>query len=143
MRVTDKMAVRDGGGTNHRMGLYDMVMIKDNHIKMAGSIAQAVAQVRSKVPSDIRVEVETTNMDEVKEALDARADIIMLDNMSTEAMRDAVNLIGGRAQTEASGNMTLARLKEVAQTGVDFISVGALTHTVRALDISMNIQLAG
>lgn len=141
MRVTDKMAVRDGGGTNHRMGLYDMVMIKDNHIKMAGSIAQAVAQVRSKVPSDIRVEVETTNMDEVKEALDARADIIMLDNMSTEAMRDAVNLIGGRAQTEASGNMTLARLKEVAQTGVDFISVGALTHTVRALDISMNIQL--
>ena len=141
MRVTDKMAVRDGGGTNHRMGLYDMVMIKDNHIKMAGSIAQAVAQVRSKVPSDIRVEVETTNMDEVKEALDARADIIMLDNMSTEAMRDAVNLIGGRAQTEASGNMTLARLKEVAQTGVDFISVGALTHTVKALDISMNIQL--
>ena len=99
------------------MGLYDMAMIKDNHIKMAGSIAQAVAQVRSKVPSDIRIEVETTNMDEVKEALDARADIIMLDNMSTEAMRDAVNLIGGRAQTEASGNMTLARLKEVAQTG--------------------------
>ena len=141
MRVTDKMAVRDGGGTNHRMGLYDMAMIKDNHIKMAGSIAQAVAQVRSKVPSDIRIEVETTNMDEVKEALDARADIIMLDNMSTGAMRDAVNLIGGRAQTEASGNMTLARLKEVAQTGVDFISVGALTHTVKALDISMNIQL--
>ena len=141
MRVTDKMAVKDGGGTNHRMGLYDMAMIKDNHIKMAGSIAQAVAQVRSKVPSDIRIEVETTNMDEVKEALDARADIIMLDNMSTEAMRDAVNLIGGRAQTEASGNMTLARLKEVAQTGVDFISVGALTHTVKALDISMNIQL--
>ncbi len=141
MRVTDKMAVKDGGGTNHRMGLYDMAMIKDNHIKMAGSIAQAVAQVRSKVPSDIRIEVETTNMDEVKEALDARADIIMLDNMSTGAMRDAVNLIGGRAQTEASGNMTLARLKEVAQTGVDFISVGALTHTVKALDISMNIQL--
>ena len=141
MRVTDKMAVRDGGGTNHRMGLYDMAMIKDNHIKMAGSISQAVAQVRSKVPAGVQIEVETTNMDEVKEALDARADIIMLDNMATEAMRDAVNLIGGRAKTEASGNMTLQRLREVAGTGVDFISVGALTHTVKALDISMNIHI--
>ena len=141
MRVTDKMAVRDGGGTNHRMGLYDMVMIKDNHIKMAGSISQAVEQVRSKVPSGIRIEVETTTLDEVKEALEARADIIMLDNMSTDMMRDAVNIIGGRARTEASGNMTLGRLREVALTGVDFISVGALTHTVKALDISMNIQL--
>ena len=141
MRVTDKMAVKDGGGTNHRMGLYDMAMIKDNHIKMAGSISKAVEQVRSHIPAGIKIEVETTNMDEVKEALDARADIIMLDNMSVEAMRDAVNLIGGRAKTEASGNMTLSRLKEVAATGVDFISVGALTHTVKALDISMNIQL--
>lgn len=141
MRVTDKMAVKDGGGTNHRMGLYDMAMIKDNHIKMAGSISKAVEQVRAHIPAGIKIEVETTNMDEVKEALDARADIIMLDNMSVEAMRDAVNLIGGRAKTEASGNMTLSRLKEVAATGVDFISVGALTHTVKALDISMNIQL--
>lgn len=141
MRVTDKMAVRDGGGTNHRMGLYDMAMIKDNHIKMAGSIAKAVEQVRSRIPSDILIEVETTCMEEVKEALDARADIIMLDNMTTGAMKDAVNLIGGRAKTEASGNMTLSRLREVAATGVDFISSGALTHTVKALDISMNIQL--
>lgn len=141
MRVTDKMAVKDGGGTNHRMGLYDMAMIKDNHIKMAGSIAEAVKQVRSKIAPGIKVEVETTNLDEVKEALEARADIIMLDNMSTEMMKDAVNLIGGRAQTEASGNMTVARMAEVAATGVDFISVGALTHSVKALDISMNIQL--
>ena len=141
MRVTDKMAVRDGGGTNHRMGLYDMAMIKDNHIKMAGSITAAVEQVRSRIPADIQIEVETTDLDEVKEALDARADIIMLDNMSTDMMRDAVNIIGGRARTEASGNMTLTRLAEVAATGVDFISVGALTHTVKAMDISMNIQL--
>lgn len=141
MRVTDKMAVHDGGAANHRMGLYDMAMIKDNHIKMAGSIAAAVEQVRSRVPSGMQIEVETTNLDEVKEALEARADIIMLDNMSTEMMRDAVNIIGGRAKTEASGNMTLPRIAEVAATGVDFISVGALTHSVKALDISMNIQL--
>lgn len=141
MRVTDKMAVKDGGGTNHRMGLYDMAMIKDNHIKMAGSIAKAVEQVRAGIPAGVKIEVETTNLDEVKEALDARADIIMLDNMSTEMMRDAVNLIGGRAKTEASGNMTVPRLHEVAETGVDYISSGALTHTVKALDISMNIEL--
>ena len=93
MRVTDKMAVHDGGAVNHRMGLYDMAMIKDNHIKMAGSIAKAVEQVRSKVAPGIQIEVEATNLDEVKEALEARADIIMLDNMSTEMMRDAVNII--------------------------------------------------
>lgn len=141
MRVTDKMAVKDGGGTNHRMGLYDMAMIKDNHIKMAGSIANAVRDVRAKLAPGIKIEVETTNLDEVKEAIEARADIIMLDNMSNEMMRDAVNLIGGRAKTEASGNMTVSRMAEVAATGVDFISVGALTHSVKALDISMNIQL--
>ena len=141
MRITDKMAVKDGGGTNHRMGLYDMAMIKDNHIKMAGSSANAVRDVRSKLAPGIQIEVETTNLDEVKEALEARADIIMLDNMPNSMMRDAVNLIGGRAKTEASGNMTVSRMAEVAATGVDFISVGALTHSVKALDISMNIQL--
>ncbi len=141
MRVTDKMAVKDGGGRNHRMGLYDMVMIKDNHIKMAGSIAAAVEHVRAKVSSDIQVEVETTNLDEVKQAIEARADIIMLDNMSNEDMKAAVDLIGGRAKTEASGNMSIPRLKEVAATGVNYISVGALTHSVKALDISMNIRL--
>lgn len=142
MRVTDKMAVKDGGGTNHRMGLYDMVMIKDNHIKMAGSITKAVENVRSKVSPDIKIEVETTDLHEVKEALDMNADIIMLDNMSNSMMREAVDLIAGRAETEASGNMTIPRLKDVAATGVDYISVGALTHSVKALDISMNITLS-
>ncbi len=141
MRVTDKLAVKHGGGRNHRMGLYDMAMIKDNHIKMAGSITAAVEHVRSRIPSDIQIEVETTNLDEVKQALEARADIIMLDNMSNEAMKAAVDLISGRAKTEASGNMSIPRLKEVAATGVDYISVGALTHSVKALDISMNIRL--
>lgn len=141
MRVTDKQAVKDGGGTNHRMGLYDMVMIKDNHIKMAGSITKAVEEVRAKVPADIRIEVETTTLDEVREALKMKADVIMLDNMSNEMMEEAVKIIDGKAQTEASGNMVIPRLKGVAETGVDFISVGALTHSVTALDISMNIRL--
>ena len=142
MRVTDKQAVKDGGGTNHRMGLYDMVMIKDNHIKMAGSITKAVEQVRAKIPAGIRVEVETTTLDEVREALAMKADVIMLDNMSNEMMAEAVRIIDGKAQTEASGNMLVDRLKAVAATGVDFISVGALTHSVKALDISMNLRLS-
>ncbi|MGL5771878.1 MAG: carboxylating nicotinate-nucleotide diphosphorylase [Bacteroidales bacterium] len=141
LRVLDKLAVKHGGGTNHRMGLYDMVMIKDNHIKMAGSITKAVEQVRQNVSAEIKIEVETTTLAEVQEALDCKVDIIMLDNMSNETMTQAVQLIGGRAKTEASGNMNIPRLKEVASTGVDFISVGALTHTVSAMDISMNIQV--
>ena len=141
LRVLDKLAVKHGGGTNHRMGLYDMVMIKDNHIKMAGSITKAVEQVRQNVPAEIKIEVETTTLAEVQEALDCKVDIIMIDNMSNETMTQAVQLIGGRAKTEASGNMNIPRLKEVAATGVDFISVGALTHTVSAMDISMNIQV--
>lgn len=140
LRVLDKMAVKDGGGTNHRMGLYDMVMIKDNHIKVAGSITRAVEAVKAHIPGGIKIEVETTCPDEVKEALEAKADIIMLDNMDNAAMAEAVKFIGGRAKTEASGNMNISRLKEVAATGVDFISVGALTHSVKALDISMNIK---
>lgn len=141
LRVLDKMAVKHGGGTNHRMGLYDMAMIKDNHIKMAGSITKAVEQVRNRIPAGIQIEVETTNLAEVQEALDNKADIIMLDNMSNQVMAQAVKLIAGRAKTEASGNMNIPRLKEVAATGVDYISVGALTHTVVAMDISMNIQV--
>lgn len=144
LRVLDKMAVKDGGGTNHRMGLYDMAMIKDNHIKMAGGITKAVGQVRSRIPATIKIEVETTNMAEVNEAVAAGADIIMLDNMGNEAMAEAVAAIkasGKGIKTEASGNMSIPRLKEVAATGVDFISVGALTHTVKAMDISMNIQV--
>lgn len=144
LRVLDKLAVKHGGGTNHRMGLYDMAMIKDNHIKMAGGITKAVEQVRARIAEGIKIEVETTNLDEVKEAIAAGADIIMLDNMSNEAMTEAVATIKAAAKgikTEASGNMSIPRLIEVAATGVDYISVGALTHTVKAMDISMNIQV--
>lgn len=140
LRVLDKMAVKQGGGSNHRMGLFDMVMIKDNHIKVAGGISKAVQAVRARIPAGIRVEVETTNLAEVREALAAGADIIMFDNMDTAAMAEAVKVIGGKAETEASGNMNIPRLKEVAATGVDYISAGALTHSVTALDISMNIK---
>jgi nicotinate-nucleotide pyrophosphorylase (carboxylating) len=138
MRILDKMAVKAGGGKNHRMGLYDMALIKDNHIKVAGGIAEAVSEVRASAP-DIKIEVEVTNIEETRQAIDAGADIIMLDNMSNEQMAAAVMLINKRADTEASGNMNLERIKEVAKTGVDYISVGALTHSVTALDISMNI----
>ena len=139
LRVLDKLAVKDGGATNHRMGLYDMSMIKDNHIKVAGGITNAVKAVRANIPAEIKIEVETTTLDEVREALAVKADIIMLDNMTNEEMTQAVKLINGQAKTEASGNMNIPRLKKVAATGVDFISVGALTHSVTALDISMNI----
>lgn len=138
MRILDKIAVKAGGGTNHRMGLYDLALIKDNHIKVAGGITEAVKEVRAYAPG-IKVEVEVTTLEETKEAVTAGADIIMLDNMSNEMMEDAVKLIAGRAKTEASGNMTIGRLKGAAATGVDYISVGALTHSVTALDISMNI----
>lgn len=144
LRVLDKLAVKHGGGTNHRMGLYDMAMIKDNHIKMAGGIAKAVEQVRSKIADGIKIEVETTNLEEVRQAIEAGADIIMLDNMGNEMMAEAVSIIKAAdkgIKTEASGNMSIPRLLEVAATGVDFISVGALTHTVKGMDISMNIQV--
>jgi len=140
MRILDKMAVKAGGGTNHRMGLYDLALIKDNHIKVAGSITRAVQQVRDYITPGVRIEVETTCIEEVKEALTSGADIIMLDNMSTSLMAEAVRLVDKKAKTEASGNMTLGRIREVSATGVDYISVGALTHSVTALDISMNIQ---
>lgn len=140
-RLTDKLAVKHGGGTNHRMGLYDMAMIKDNHIKAAGGISKAIKQVKATLPISVKVEVETTNLEEVQEALEGGADIIMLDNMSSEMMKEAVALIGNNAATEASGNITHERIREVAETGVDFISVGALTHSVRALDMSMNFEV--
>ncbi len=141
MRILDKMAVKHGGGMNHRMGLYDMVMLKDNHIKIAGGIPNAIAAVKRNQPLSVRLEVETTNLDEVRQALEGGADIIMLDNMDNASMAEAVRLIDGRAKTEASGNMSLERLRSVAQTGVDYISVGALTHSVKAMDISMNIKI--
>jgi nicotinate-nucleotide pyrophosphorylase (carboxylating) len=138
-RVLDKYAVRMGGASNHRIGLFDMVMIKDNHIQVAGGIKPAVEAIRKKLPMSIKIEVETSDLTEVQEAIDAGADIIMLDNMSIEMMAEAVLLIGKRAKTEASGNMTLDRIRTVASTGIDFISIGALTHSVKALDISQRI----
>lgn len=140
LRILDKYAVKAGGGENHRIGLYDMVLIKDNHIKVAGSIRKAVDQIRSKVPATMKIEVETTTIEEVMEALEVKADIIMLDNMSNETMKKCVELINHQAKVEASGNMNLERVREVAATGVDYISIGALTHSVSALDISMNIK---
>jgi len=140
LRLLDKYAVKMGGGTNHRIGLYDMVLIKDNHIKIAGGITNAVAQIKKNLPGGIKVEVETTTIKEVQEALAAGVDIIMLDNMSNSTMAESVKIIDGQAKVEASGNMTMERLKEVAATGVDFISIGALTHSVAAFDISMNIE---
>ncbi len=138
-RLLDKYAVKAGGASNHRIGLYDMVMVKDNHIAVAGGIANAVKTIREKAGPAIKVEVETTCLGEVQEAIDAGADIIMLDNMDLGTMKAAVELVNNRAKTEASGNMTLDRVREVALTGVDYISVGALTHSVKALDISMRI----
>lgn len=138
-RFLDKYAVRMGGASNHRIGLYDMVMIKDNHIQVAGGITAAVEAIRKNIPKSIKIEVETTSLEQVKEAVAADADIIMLDNMSIEQMKEGVEYIAGRAKVEASGNMTLERIAEVARTGVDFISIGALTHSVQALDISQRI----
>ncbi len=138
-RHLDKYAVRMGGASNHRFGLYDMVMIKDNHIQVAGGIQKAVEAIRSKIPKSIKIEVETSNLEQVQEALDAKVDIIMLDNMSSKLMREAVILINNRAKIEASGNMTLKRIQKVAATGVNYISIGALTHSVKALDISQRI----
>lgn len=140
LRMLDKYAVSCGGGVNHRIGLYDMVMIKDNHIKAAGNISRAVELVKANIKPNIRIEVETSNMKEVKEALAAGIDVIMLDNMTTEQMKEAVLFIDGKVEIEASGNMTATRLVDTAETGVDFISVGALTHSVEALDISMLLQ---
>lgn len=139
LRALDKYAVKAGGGTNHRAGLYDMVLVKENHVRIAGGIADAVQKVRN-ADSEVRIEVETTDINEVKGAVLSEADIIMLDNMSNDEMKEAVELINGRAKTEASGNVTLERLKEIAVTGVDYISVGALTHSVRAFDISQLIM---
>ena len=139
-RMLDKYSVKTGGASNHRIGLFDMAMIKDNHIEVAGGITPAVEQIRAKIPADIQIEVETTSMEQVQEALDAGADIIMLDNMDNATMTKAVQLINGKAKVEASGNMTLERLKEVAATGVDVISIGALTHSVSAMDISQRLE---
>jgi nicotinate-nucleotide pyrophosphorylase (carboxylating) len=137
LRVFDKYAVSVGGGCNHRIGLYDAVLIKDNHIDFAGSISKAVQIVRAKYQLRFKVEVEASNLQEVREALEAGADIIMLDNMSVKMMKEAVSIINRKAITEASGGITLDTVREIAETGVDFISVGAITHSSPALDIGL------
>jgi nicotinate-nucleotide pyrophosphorylase (carboxylating) len=139
-RALDKYAVKTGGGTNHRMGLYDMVMIKDNHIRAAGGIARAVTMVRERYGSRYLIEVETANQDEVREAVAAGADIIMLDNMDTPAMKAAVELIHKRAKIEVSGNMDEERIKGIRELDVDYVSMGALTHSVTAFDCSMEFD---
>jgi len=140
LRVLEKQAVRDGGGTNHRMNLSDMAMIKDNHIKAAGSIKAAVSTVKSKIKPNIQIEIEVESIPELYEALETDADIIMLDNMSCDMMTECVKINHGKKRLEASGNMTLDRIKEVAKTGVDYISVGALTHSYDSLDVSLKFQ---
>lgn len=137
LRQLEKYAVRVGGGINHRTGLYDGVLIKENHIAAAGGITEAIRRARAYIPHTLKIEIETETLSQVDEALAAGADIIMLDNMSLEEMRTAVATIGGRAQVEASGGVNLERVRAIAETGVDIISVGALTHSPRAMDISM------
>jgi len=136
LRVTDKLAVRLGGGQNHRFGLFDMVLIKDNHIDFAGSITAAVGRVRA-TGTRLEIEVESRTLDDVRETLDLGVERILLDNMTPETMREAVKMTGGAAKLEASGNVTLDNVVQVAQTGVDFISVGALTHSVTVFDVSL------
>ncbi len=140
LRILEKYAVRIGGGINHRTGLYDGILIKENHIAAAGGITEAINRARAYIPHTLKIEVETENLTEVTEALAAGADIIMLDNMDVATMREAVAMIGGRVLTEASGGVNLSTVRQIAETGVDIISVGALTHSVRAMDISMLME---
>ena len=136
LRLTDKLAVRIGGGQNHRTGLFDMVLIKDNHIDFAGSISAAVTRVRES-HTNLEIEVEARTLEHVREALALEVERILLDNMSPETMREAVQICGGRAKLEASGNVSLENVLEVARTGVDYISVGALTHSPKVFDVSL------
>ncbi len=139
LRILEKYAVTVGGATNHRMGLYDSAMIKDNHIKVAGSIKAAVEAVKKAIPFTSRVEVEVKNLMELEEALEAGADLVLLDNMDLETLKAAVTLARGKASTEASGDITLENIHQVAETGVDYISSGAMVHHATWLDINMKI----
>jgi nicotinate-nucleotide pyrophosphorylase (carboxylating) len=144
LRILDKYAVRSGGGANHRYALFDGVLIKDNHIAAAGGIGKAVRRVRERIPHTLKIEVEVRDLAGLDEAVAAGADAVLLDNMGIEEMAGAVRRVGGRIPLEASGNMTLKRVAAVAATGVDLISVGALTHSVAAADISLNVaQVTG
>jgi len=139
LRALDKYAVRMGGGMNHRMGLFDGILIKDNHIRAAGGLPQAVERARRSGHHVLRVEVEAQSLAQVEAAVSAGADVIMLDNLGVEEVRKAAKLINGRAETEVSGGVTLENVRELAECGVDYISVGALTHSARALDIALEI----
>lgn len=141
MRALQKYAVRVGGGTNHRMGLYDAAMLKDNHIAAAGSIREAVKKVRASLPITSKIEVECVNLEMVREAIEAGADIVMLDNMSPAKMAKIVAEVGGRVPLEASGGITLETVREVAESGVDYISVGALTHSSASLPFHLEVSL--
>jgi nicotinate-nucleotide pyrophosphorylase (carboxylating) len=139
LRLLEKYAVRVGGGSNHRFGLFDGVLIKDNHIAAAGSISKAVERVKAHVPHTVRIEVEVTDTRGLEEAISAGADAVLLDNMSLEEMRSAVSIAGGRVLLEVSGGVTLESIGEIARTGVDLISVGAITHSARSVDISLEV----
>jgi nicotinate-nucleotide pyrophosphorylase (carboxylating) len=139
LRALDKYAVRMGGGHNHRIGLFDGILIKDNHIAAAGSVSKAINLARINSPHTLKVEVEAETLPQVQEALDSGADIILLDNMPIEKIKQSVSLINGRALIEVSGNVTLGNIAEIAEFGVDFISIGALTHSVKAVDLSLEI----
>ena len=140
LRMFEKYAVACGGAINHRFGLYDQVLIKDNHIETAGGISNAMNLIRKNVPEDKKIEVEVQSIEEVKEALENHADIIMLDNMTLDMMHQCIKIINGKAKTEISGGVTFERLEEISTSGADFVSVGALTHSAHAVDISMNIN---
>jgi len=139
-RMLEKYAVRVGGGENHRFGLFDAVLIKDNHIKLSGGIKEAVERIRKFIPPYLKVEVEASNFKEVEEALEVGAEIIMLDNMNVDELREAVKRIDGKAVIEVSGGVNLSNIREIAEMGVDLISIGALTHSPTAVDISMNVE---
>ncbi|MEE9169181.1 MAG: carboxylating nicotinate-nucleotide diphosphorylase [bacterium] len=139
LRILDKWAVRAGGGQNHRQGLYDAVLIKENHITSVGSISDAIKRMRNKAPSDF-VEVEVKNLEELREAISLKVDRVLLDNMKPDDLREAVRISGGRVPLEASGNVTLENVAEIAKTGVHYISIGSLTHSAKALDISFLID---
>jgi len=138
-RTLEKYAVKIGGGHNHRFGLYDGILIKDNHIRACGGVVEAVARIRKNQQHFLRIEVEVTNQDEVEKAVGCGADVIMLDNMDLGEVHEAIRIIGGRALVEVSGGVTLDTVAELAATGVDMISIGALTHSARAVDISMRV----
>lgn len=138
LRDLEKYAVRCGGGTNHRLNLGEALLVKDNHLRLAGGIAPAVAHLRQSAPR-LRLEVEAETLDDVRVALEAGVNRILLDNMTAKQLVDAVAIVGGRVETEASGGITLANLREIGQTGVDFVSLGALTHSVKALDVSLEV----